>query len=315
MTLQVYPGTGFVTHSTGVVAAVVPIGPDQAALARVLLELVEHTAPTEGPRLVQHAVATISDSISSLVPPFCILAADHANMLLLAHGALDLTIVRAGGETERIAADAGGSWIERIIELPIESIEVIARGLLPVARDDRLDLRSGVVAGSGFLLGGSRQPAVGVPSDELDMARDQPEPELASDGVGVAADVGVADAAVDDTPPPIGYLVFDDGATFNVDRNYVIGRDPHDHPEVQAGRASPLPLGDPTRDISRHHAMIRLQGDRVTLADQHSTNGTFVAQPGERDWSGVDPDRPVTLRPGAQVLIGRRTLVFDSHLH
>ena len=113
--------------------------------------------------------------------------------------------------------------------------------------------------------------------------------------------------------PPLGYLVLDDGATFSLDRDYVVGRDPSDDAEVLSGRARPLHLPDPTRNISRSHAVLQLDGWNVKIADRRSTNGTYVVQPGENVWNRVEPETPVTLQSGAQVLIGQRVLVFDAH--
>src|SRR2546425_6529176 len=51
--------------------------------------------------------------------------------------------------------------------------------------------------------------------------------------------------------------VRDDGATFVLDGDYVIGRKPDADPEVVAGAAKPLELDDPNREISRVHARVR----------------------------------------------------------
>ena len=82
---------------------------------------------------------------------------------------------------------------------------------------------------------------------------------------------------------------------------------------VAAGRARPLNLPDPERTISRSHADLTLENWDVTVTDRHSTNGTYVAYPEDDGWTRLPPAEPTVIRPGAHLMVGRRTLVFDSH--
>jgi DNA segregation ATPase FtsK/SpoIIIE, S-DNA-T family len=67
------------------------------------------------------------------------------------------------------------------------------------------------------------------------------------------------------------------------------------------GRSAPLELGD--SEVSGHHLRIRSSGDRVTVAEAGSTNGTVVA--GER-LSGDRAEREVV--PGELIWVGRTAL-------
>src|SRR6202012_4349857 len=60
-----------------------------------------------------------------------------------------------------------------------------------------------------------------------------------------------------------------------------------------------LRLVDP--GVSRHHAELRLENDKVILVDLSSNNGTFVNR---------QPVRRVALTDGTQISLGRTTLVF-----
>lgn len=111
--------------------------------------------------------------------------------------------------------------------------------------------------------------------------------------------------------PPLGTLIFDDGAAYGLDHGYVIGRDPSADPAVAARRSHPLVLDDPERAISRVHAEIRLDGWEVVVVDRHSANGTYVFAPGASEWSRLQPDVPVTLGDGWSVAVGRRTFLFQ----
>lgn len=75
----------------------------------------------------------------------------------------------------------------------------------------------------------------------------------------------------------------------------VVGR----HPQIAS-----LIIADDS--VSRRHAVIRNKGDRLTLTDLGSANGTSVN--GDR----LDPDRPVFLERGAEVEFGAVTLTLSS---
>lgn len=108
--------------------------------------------------------------------------------------------------------------------------------------------------------------------------------------------------------PTLGFLVFDDGATFALDRSYVIGREP----SVGLGSMlAPLTADDNEHTVSRSHAELVLDGWDVTVADLGSTNGTFVWRGDRREWERVLPNRPAAVPPGTSVAVGRKTFVYE----
>ena len=113
--------------------------------------------------------------------------------------------------------------------------------------------------------------------------------------------------------PPLGVLVLDDGSTYVVDRDIVIGREPDTDPGVAGGTVRGIALPDPERAISRVHARVTLHEWEVRVADAGSANGTFVATRDATQWTPVAPNAPVTLTPGMHVLVGPRDVSFDSH--
>ncbi len=113
--------------------------------------------------------------------------------------------------------------------------------------------------------------------------------------------------------PPLGVLVLDDGSTYVVDRDIVVGREPDTDEGVAAGSVRGIALPDPERAISRVHARVTLHDWEVRVADAGSANGTFVATRDATQWTPVAPNAPVTLTPGMHVLVGPRVLSFDSH--
>lgn len=113
--------------------------------------------------------------------------------------------------------------------------------------------------------------------------------------------------------PPLGVLLLDDGSTFRLDVDYVIGREPHQDPEVAAGTVRPLRVADAEGVVSRRHARVALVGWDVQVADLGSANGTFVQAPGDPQRRPLVPNQPVVVQPGTQVTIGRRWFRYESH--
>jgi len=113
--------------------------------------------------------------------------------------------------------------------------------------------------------------------------------------------------------PPLGLLVLDDGATFRLDTDYVVGREPERDDAVLQGRARALRIDDPKGVVSRIHARIELDGWDVNVVDLASANGTHIAPPNSESWTRLEPHRKVTLTPGTRVVFGRRGFRYESH--
>ncbi|HZI39966.1 MAG TPA: FHA domain-containing protein [Acidimicrobiia bacterium] len=113
--------------------------------------------------------------------------------------------------------------------------------------------------------------------------------------------------------PPLGFLVFDDGSSYQLDTDYVIGREPGGDAAVTAGRARPLHLDDDQRGVSRVHAEVRLVDWDVQIVDRGSANGTFRWDEATSNWARLTAEHPVVVRPGTQISFGpRRRFVFQS---
>jgi hypothetical protein len=114
--------------------------------------------------------------------------------------------------------------------------------------------------------------------------------------------------------PPLGVMVFEDGATFSLSTDYVVGRQPEVSDLVQQGLALPLPVDDPERSISRAHAELRLVDWDVHLVNLSGTNGSFVWDENGQQWVPIPEGQSVVLTPGMRVALGRRSAVFESSL-
>ncbi|WP_405133436.1 FHA domain-containing protein [Nocardia sp. NBC_01388] len=110
--------------------------------------------------------------------------------------------------------------------------------------------------------------------------------------------------------PPLGMLVLDDGMTYMLAADAVVGRDPEQSEAARAGLA-PLKIDDNSGGMSRAHAEIRLVNWDVTLVDRGSTNGTRARLPGYRDWVRLQANQPMTLVPGTEMMLGNRVLRLE----
>lgn len=113
--------------------------------------------------------------------------------------------------------------------------------------------------------------------------------------------------------PPLGVLLLDDGSAFQLDDDYVLGREPTHDDDVRAGRLRGIVLNDEAKSVSRAHARIELRQWDVVLIDNGSANGTYVAAEDDNSWVPLAPGAPHVLRSGSRVRLGSRTLAFNSY--
>lgn len=109
--------------------------------------------------------------------------------------------------------------------------------------------------------------------------------------------------------PTLGFIVFDDGSTFGLDRSYVIGREPSVGDD---SNTELLVLHDNNETLSRTHAELQLVDWTVRLMDLESTNGTYIWDQSFERWNQLAPGHPVDLNSGDTIALGRRTFVFES---
>jgi hypothetical protein len=116
--------------------------------------------------------------------------------------------------------------------------------------------------------------------------------------------------------PPLGVLVLDDGSVFQLNADYVLGREPSLDASVADGSARPLRLAGASGLVSRIHARVELDGWQVYVSDLSSANGTFIRLPGEKDGKRLVPGDRTPLVVGAHVRLGRDCgFRYDSHRH
>ncbi len=109
------------------------------------------------------------------------------------------------------------------------------------------------------------------------------------------------------SPQPKHWVVFEDNSRFEIDRDCVIGRDPHGSDAAQWG-LRPVSIDDRAGLMSRAHVEVRIVNGEVVVVDRDSTNGVYVREPAEHGWTRITPWEPATWRPGAHIQIGGRIL-------
>ena len=107
--------------------------------------------------------------------------------------------------------------------------------------------------------------------------------------------------------PTVGFLVFDDGSTYALDRTYVVGRQP------SSGDANAVVrLTENADTLSAQHAEIGFVDWSLVVTDLGSTNGTFLWEPGSTEWTRLVSGETTPVPPGSSMAFGHRTCQFES---
>jgi len=257
----------------------------------------------------------------------------------------DADVAIAGGEPVlRLNGRDAGGWSVRVPD-GFATLEI--GGLDGVSVDSRLDLRSGVVPVAGVVLAPTTAPmpvpaappmSASAPAGPVAVAA----PTLAPAPVPAAVRPGIPEvwgirckkghfndpearycgicgihmvqdkvARVKGPRPVLGFLILDDGTSYKLDTDYVLGSDPTGHEAVAAGRARPLVVRAEGDVISPVHARVELEDWDVLISDCGSVYGTYVWSPGGTEWERLGPEQRVKLGAGSQVLVAQRGFMFQ----
>jgi hypothetical protein len=407
--LQVHPGQGMVARFTGAVVLLSLPSPwpafDEEVLS-VVASSCEEYAPLPGRNLIRKLAGMITAAEPDEVSSFAVAAGGQDGLLVMLCGSMDMQL-STGTAEQRLSGLDVATWVDRVIRDPFDRLSIMPSGATAPDVEPRMDLRNGVVLGSGVTLAprslvapavdsaapphssskvsfveiacsptpprGSKilprisfEPQAGVVGDDdskvFSIAFDEPLPESELAPLPVATDessgqVSVESAVSPEEPhvdpvtvqgilcarehfndpkarfcaqcgismvhqthnyvagprPTLGVLVLDDGTTFAVDYDYVIGREPEHSELVQAGKARPLVLEDSSLRLSRRHAHISLRGWEVFVEDAHSANGTRIKFPNSAEWIMLKPGEPTPITPGTWIGLSDREFLFQSH--
>lgn len=110
---------------------------------------------------------------------------------------------------------------------------------------------------------------------------------------------------------PLEYVVLDDNSRFTLDRDCVVGRDPHDCDAARRG-LRPIRIDVRANGMSRAHLEIRGAYGRVFIIDRQSRNGVAIRPAGQTQWIRIAPWKPIVWLPGMSVRIGSRILRLEA---
>jgi FHA domain len=408
--LQVHPGRGIVARYSGAVV-VLQLSLATPAFDEDFLAMVasscEDYGPLPGRKLIRKIAGLVTSAEPDEVSSFAVVAAGQDGLAVMLCGSMDLKLW-IGAEEERLSGRDVATWVDRLIREPFDRLLISPSDGSAPDVEPRLDLRDGVVLGSGVTLaprtitasasgfeptparasaqaprvGGDSSPTAPRGSKVVDRLADEPPGEVDDAGVhgmvSVSLDEPLPESELNPLPvatdepsgreaatsasasrdepateitiegilcsrdhfndpkarfcaqcgismvhqthnlvkrprPALGVLVFDDGTTFAVDYDYVIGREPENSELVHIGKARPLVLEDETLRLSREHAYILLREWQVCVADAHSANGTRIKAPDSSEWIRLKPGEPTPISPGTLVGMSDREFQYDSH--
>jgi hypothetical protein len=332
--------SGFLCRSRGSVVWV----PDAGA-AEVLQQVVSAAGPAE---LLGGMAARLTDPAAPVFPPFAIVAGRGADVVVVVHGPVEVTVAQGGQELRLYGGDEVGSWLNRLVR----GCTGVSGGKA-AAEEGPEDLRDGVVRADGFLLT-SRGPSWGaaapVQAEHSERGTSSPGPVLEAGGREEHGLLDGDDLAPDDLPSPVvavlteaesptvveqtgadpdltlaeqpaatgggggsmGRLTWDNGEVNPLAGAVLIGRDVANDPGVLGGELVPLVPTGQNDSMSRVHAELRPQGGTLVVTDRGSTNGTFVWDEGSRAWQRLMPEEPHSVPAGGVLAFGERTATFEA---
>lgn len=300
--VEVIPGRHLVASVNGTVIVVAHRAgrlSNQSLAARQLSKLVEIVRRTDRARLA-NAFSQLAQSTSRRrdFVEVGIVMPTPAGLEVFLCGGVTVALDNGSGTT---LLKGGGRCVHHSVPEPAVAavISVDEAGqrpaLAPRDRNGVYALTEGTVPGLGAVVWSTHAPSAPA------LAPAVPSPAR-SDRLSTAPTVQLA--------RPKRWIVLDDNARFEIDRDCVLGRDPHNSDAVERG-LRPVHIDDRTGEMSRAHVEIRLVDGDVVIVDRHSTNGVFVRDPAQHGWTRLAPWEPAKWLPGASVRIGGRTL----HLH
>lgn len=292
---------------------------DPSASADSLIAAVKSEADSSAPgRQLARRLAALAFGQTVSLAPFGVVAATADGLHVLLYGNVTAGIETPEG-THELSGARALTWVDEIVPGSAQRIAVTGAGKPALSRGENTDLDAGVVPGGGFDLYRARAAKVQPPrrepvTPEPPAEQPEPPPSAAPEEPAPVADIETeAFTRAKETAmaaASAGSLASEDGATYRLDRPYVIGRDPLGDKSVLKLRASPIVVkNDP--HVSRVHAYVSVKDGRVFVRDGGTPAGTFIAAPGAAEWTQIGT-APTELAPGWSLRIGELILTYRT---
>jgi RND superfamily putative drug exporter len=312
--VEVIPGRHLVAKANDTVIVVAhrgaePLSP-QSLAARQLSALVEIVQGNDGHRLTD-AISQLT--IGNRAPvDFGIVTPNAAGLDVYLCGAVTVAL-DDGMDRTLVHGTAAPSVLHRSLPAPAVATlvtvnETGGRPPGPAQRTGVYTLAAGTVPGQGAVIWSTQASA---PTPEPEAAPPAPTPASAPtsavatpagrDTLSTAATVRIGPARI----------ILDDKSRIELDRDCVIGRDPHGSDAVKRG-LRPVRIEDRSGEMSRAHLEIRRFDGEVLIIDRGSTNGVFLRESGRQSWTRLTAWKPAMWPPEASVRIGSRILRLQA---
>lgn len=105
------------------------------------------------------------------------------------------------------------------------------------------------------------------------------------------------------------HLVLPDGQRCAVESILLIGRDAK--PRAKWPTAKLLSVDDPTKSVSKTHAVFEADSDELWVTDLKSTNGVVIESPDGREADGDDGER-LQVQPGSTITLGNFVIQVEK---
>jgi hypothetical protein len=164
VTVAVHPGTGVIARHADAVLVIPAVEPGQWPQTQRLLDI-SSRGPDASARTRTRAVAALlSEAEPEEVPGFALLLGLDAEVTVLAHGAVEVTVAGAGQES--FCGTDSLAWVERHLPGPLTYLHILAAGTAanPDSGPAPFHLEAGIVPGSGVSVHRAEPPEAAPPA-------------------------------------------------------------------------------------------------------------------------------------------------------
>ena len=159
--LQVHPGQGLVARLSGAVV-VLPQASGATDFDDEVLAIVaaacESYGPSPGRNLIRKVAGLITSAEPEDVSSFAVAAAGEDGLALMLCGSMDLHL-SDGNQEQVLSGREVATWVDRVVGEPLGRLVILPTGAREPEAEPRVDLRDGVVVGSGITLTPRAAPA------------------------------------------------------------------------------------------------------------------------------------------------------------
>ncbi len=257
--LQVHPGHGLVAN-LGTAAVVLPEDTEHREFADGLLDIVrsgcEHYGPTPGRPVIRKLAGLVMGAEPAEVAPFAVVADADDGLAIMLCGSMELELTTDSGD-EALSGREVATWVDRVVRAPVHRLALYPTGGLPGRLHADVDLRLGVVLGSGMTLSpagtvGDRPAPARLEQPPVQAVPDQPQP----------APTRARSRAAAAPPPPVGEP-----------RHAAVPPEPAGAPRDPGAAASPPgpvlpPLARPPKASSKESSFVSIALDEPLPAEE-----------------------------------------------